>query len=391
MTLRDDLRNPGIASTTHAGLWLDRYLPSFAKSNDTAKGGTREHINRLIKVVHTPDIYRSHYQRWQTHCAVLVAQDTARTAEAKVEGRMIVGLGVESVLEVGISLHRTYGVPMIPGSALKGLAARHARRLDHRAWRCDKQPMTETTDGTAPLLDPSEGQSYRALFGNHGEAGCVVFHDALWIPQREPELPLDLDVMTVHHAKYYGANPKDDTPPADSDDPNPVSFVTAEGTYLIALEGPPAWTDVAMALLKIALISEGIGAKTAAGYGRLNLDYASTALAEVVREQQVADDRALAAKQAAEAAAEQIRKMAESAADRPRRIEELLRDLQVSNASAILPKLLGLVGETERYAIALRCEAKLTRKTVRSAIKDQKTWVQPLAAILSMGDKDTSS
>lgn len=378
MTLRTDLKSPGIADTTHAGLWLDRYLPDFAKSREAPKDGARVHIKKLLDQARVPTVYRSHYQRWTTHFAELRAQDAARTAEATVDGRMIVGLGTESILEVGISLHRTYGVPLIPGSALKGLAARYARRLTDRAWHPKKHATTESPD----MTDPSEGQSYRAMFGDHGEAGSVVFHDALWIPHDGATLPLALDVMTVHHAKYYGADSKDDTPPADSDDPNPIPFVTAQGSYLIALEGPPAWTDAAMAILKMALSSEGIGAKTAAGYGRLSLDYTSEKLAAAARVKEAEEAAALHAEQTAKAAAEQARKADAAEVDRLRRIEQLLRDLEVNNAATLLPQLLALAGETDRHALALRCEVKFTRKKVREAMKNDKSWVKPLAAIL---------
>lgn len=387
MTLRNKLGSPGVAASTHAGLWLDRCLPHFAKSSDAARDGSREHIRALLKRAHVPEVYRAHYQRWSTLIAGLCAKDGARMAKARVEGRMIVGLGTESILEVGISLHRTYGVPVIAGSALKGLTARYARRLTDPAWHATKRPSIESSDTIDGSRETSEGQSYRALFGDHGEAGCVIFHDALWIPHDVHGLPLDLDVMTVHHAEYYGGGSEDSTPPADSDDPNPIPFVTAHGSYLIALEGPPAWTDAAMALLKMALHSEGIGAKTAAGYGRLTLDYTSAVLAAAAREKQAVEEAAVQAEQAIKTAAEQARKAEAAEVDRLRRIKEFLRDLEVNNASAILPKLLALAGEADRHAIATKCIEKLELKKVRAAIKDKKSWVQPLVAILYQGDK----
>jgi CRISPR-associated protein Cmr6 len=41
------------------------------------------------------------------------------------EGRPILGLGIESVLETGLRLHATYGTPLIPGSSLKGLSSHY--------------------------------------------------------------------------------------------------------------------------------------------------------------------------------------------------------------------------------------------------------------------------
>lgn len=383
MTIRNQLAKHELDETTHAGLWLDRYLPQLAQESDAPKDAVRAHINKLLARAKVPAVYRSHYQRWTALLADLGTQNAARTAEATVDGRMIVGLGAESVLEVGISLHRTYGVPLIPGSALKGLAARHARRLANPEWNPPKRASAGSPNMSEYPRDPSEGQSYRALFGDHEEAGCVVFHDALWVPppdtkdKEKTRLPLDLDVMTVHHAAYYSA--KDDTPPADSDDPNPVPFVTAQGTYLIALEGPPAWTDAAMTLLKMALRSEGIGAKTAAGYGRLSLDYTSATMLE--KEQ----------KERAKLAAAEADKQAKAAeADRLRRIEEKRAQLKVNTAGTVIPELLALAGD-DVHSIAQKCEEKLGRKAIRDAMKDGKKWVKPLAAILYPDDKGASS
>jgi CRISPR-associated protein Cmr6 len=336
---------------THAGLWLDRFVSGF--DDPAASRDVLEQTARL----RVPDVYLAHFQRWMTRMAACA---DVRTAEAKVRGRMIVGLGTESVLEVGIALHRTYGVPVIPGSALKGLAARHAAQNSaEKAWRKHGEQ--------------DEGASHRALFGAVGEAGCVVFHDALWVPEPGSKLPLDLDVMTVHHAGYYQGKQVPETtrilPPADWDDPNPVPFLTAQGRYLIALEGPAAWTDAAMTFLKRALEHEGIGAKTAAGYGRLDLDYTP----ELER----------AAVQAANDAAQ--------AAGRLQEINRLINGLKVGDSTANLPRLFALCRDDERHEVAKRCEDKLGRKPVRSAIKDQKTWVQPLAAILTAGDKGTPS
>jgi hypothetical protein len=114
---------------------------------------------------------------------------------------------------------------------------------------------------------------YRTLFGDHQHGGCVVFHDAWWDPANHGALPLDLDVMTVHHAGYYRG---DNEAPCDWDDPNPVPFVTASGAYLVALSGPVRWVEAAGALLANGLAELGIGAKTAAGYGRMTLVHKPT-------------------------------------------------------------------------------------------------------------------
>jgi len=343
--------------TSHAGLVLDRLLPAFNTPDERAK-----FLGAATKIG-VPDGYHAHLRRWIAHMDTLQASNQARTATATDDGRMIVGLGAESVLEIAITLHRTYGVPFITGSALKGLAARFAARtLADDAWK------------------KHQGPSHVGLFGTHETAGCVVFHDALWVPDGpEDRPPLDPDVMTVHHAKYYQGKPDPATPPADWDDPNPVSFITAQGKYLLAVEGPPAWTDVALAILKLALRREGIGAKTAAGYGRLDLEYMSAAEAEdhVTR-------------RAAEAAAEQAQTAARAKLDHQHRVTILLNNLKVNNASTSLPELFALTDEADRLALAQQCEQHLTPKVVRNAQREDKAWVRPLTAILNASKKAPS-
>jgi CRISPR-associated protein Cmr6 len=237
--------------STHAGLWMDRYLcdPEAPKQG---------HLETL-ETLRVPAGYREFFERWKASLEKL--PDTLLT-KATVRGRMAVGLGAESVLETSVSLHRTYGVPFIPGSGLKGLAAAAAHRhLEHPDWR--------KAAGGQPV-----GPSHRLLFGELEQGGAVVFHDALWIPD-EKLLPLNLDVMTVHHTHYYQGEP---LPPADWDNPVPVAFASARGSYLIALTGPADWAEAALAILRKALEEDGIGAKTAAGYGRMEFPPAPPAV-----------------------------------------------------------------------------------------------------------------
>ena len=172
-------------------------------------------------------------------------------AEARVKGRMIVGLGAESILETGITLNHTYGVPYLPGSVAERPRRVVAhKRLEDEDWR----------KGT--------GASHRVLFGDQESSGHVTFHDALWIPESADQLPFDLDVMTVHYPKYYQGEP---IAPSGIESPNPVAYLTTHGRFLLAVSGPEVWATAALDILQEALLEEGLGAKTAAGYGRMDL------------------------------------------------------------------------------------------------------------------------
>jgi CRISPR-associated protein Cmr6 len=235
------------SSGTHAGLWLEKGL-----ANVDDKGPGRQTLFESLTLLGIPVDYSRHFSRWQASIETL--EPFTKTAEARVLGRMVVGLGAESVLETSIALHRTYGVPYIPGSALKGLAAAAAhKQLQDPRWHKTGE-------------DGKIGEWHRVLFGDQESSGYVTFHDALWVPEGGT-LPLDLDVMTVHHPDYY----QGEAPPADWDNPNPIAFVSARGKYLLAVTGPEEWAEAAMEILRDALEKDGIGAKTAAGYGRLHV------------------------------------------------------------------------------------------------------------------------
>jgi CRISPR-associated protein Cmr6 len=172
-----------------------------------------------------------------------------------------IGLGNASPLEVGIRLHHTYGMPLLPASALKGLCRRVARLLRH-----DSKLSDEAID---------------ALFGFSREkqaaAGAVVFYDAWYVPSSAGGAPFHRDVITVHHPAYYGSG---EVAPTDFDDPTPVPFLVIKpgARFLCVLDAPdPAWARFAEQMLLWGLENLGVGAKTNAGYGYLNREGSASA------------------------------------------------------------------------------------------------------------------
>ncbi|MCS7080889.1 MAG: type III-B CRISPR module RAMP protein Cmr6 [Chloracidobacterium sp.] len=259
---RKALRNLVAAGCTHSGLWFDRFLSAQRAEEGGGTGAATEAGDQprtaLVKEVaamKSPALYAEFFTRWRAQLEAFGAQ----IREAEVTGRLIVGLGAESATETSIHLHRTYGVPVIPGSALKGLASAYAhQRLASDEWR----KLTQAQ---------AQGAAHRVMFGSMTDKapamGYVTFFDALWMPD-SARGPLAADVMSVHHAAYYRG---EHAPPADWDSPTVVPFLTATGKFLIALAGPEKWVDAAFELLDGALAEMGVGAKTTAGYGRMTL------------------------------------------------------------------------------------------------------------------------
>lgn len=247
-------------ATTHPGLWLDKYLEEqetkdveHSSHKDQNKGKGHADFVKEVAALQVPDIYEMFFEVWKKR----LDEYGAQTHEAQVRGRMVVGLGYESVLENSITLHHTYGVPYIPGSALKGLAASYAdKRLDD-VWK-------------------KGNPAYKTVFGDTNNAGYITFFDALYVPGSGYKgQVLYPDVITVHHPKYY--QDEEIAPPSDWDSPNPVPFLSATGKYLIALAAPDLgkdseWIKRTLEILALAFKEMGIGAKTSNGYGRLQLE-----------------------------------------------------------------------------------------------------------------------
>lgn len=261
------------SGSTHAGLWFDAMLASLpvkaregqprGDRDDEDAGLFRDHLEALSGRG-VPDGYREALAAREQALRIWsgnIEGAITRVYTATASGRMVVGLGAASLVETNLALQRTWGVPFIPGSALKGLASSTAHRSGDASWQ------------------RASGEHARVLFGDTTTAGVVTFHDAWWVPLGATTLPIDLDVMTVHHADYYMKG----AVPADWDSPNPVAFVTSTGAYLVALTGPAEWVERAFDWLKLGLERDGIGAKTRAGYGRMKLEPKRSAAEDAVK------------------------------------------------------------------------------------------------------------
>ncbi len=224
---------------SHAGLALQRYLPTLGDEGKAARALLEGIQNSAI----SPD-YRDSFKRWQKTLEGMGAV----FLEATTCTPLAIGLGNKSPLENGLAIHHTYGVPYLPGSALKGLALRAALRAG---------------------LEESERE---VLFGSPKSAGYVVFWDG-WLEPACPQ-PFQKDVITVHHPDYYAGGK---TWPTDFDDPNPVAFLSVRPgvKFHLALSSPDpeagSWLHLAAELLQYGLQHLGLGGKTNAGYGYFTL------------------------------------------------------------------------------------------------------------------------
>lgn len=235
---------------SNAALVRDRYLRSLDKA--TVEKNDRLDLQKLMikSGENGAQLYHCAYKRF----LCLLDPDCEYYRIFQTQGRIIVGLGAKNALETGISLHHTFGVPFIPGSALKGLAYHY----------CD-QVWGGKEDGFK-----KEGRNHKIIFGTSEDSGHIRFLDA-WITPDTQRNSIRPDVMTPHHGDYY----KGKSAPTDFDDPNPVTFLSVSGKFLVPVscdipgDKGKKWAELSLALISNALRDWGIGGKTSSGYGRL--------------------------------------------------------------------------------------------------------------------------
>jgi CRISPR-associated protein Cmr6 len=248
------------------GLLLDKYPPQRAIEKSEGKSSW---LRELTPDNHIdPYLVENVYRRWYNVITAMSAQHfTAATA-----WRMVVGLGGETVLETDLTLHHLYGIPFIPGSALKGLTRAYV--------------TGEIAEYKSNKIEDDKPDIQR-IFGTQKDAGSVIFFDAMPV---NDNIRFDLDIMNAHYPKYYGEK----QPPANNQDPNPVTFLTvANTTFLFALaprhpkkETHPQDTEdatLAMGWLQKALQDYGVGGKTSAGYGYFTISQQQKATAVAPR------------------------------------------------------------------------------------------------------------
>lgn len=241
---------------THPGLLLDKLVPSVCGEIDNLslleKGWQemqKNHLEKLAQSFHQQKGVKSQWKNYAERVKMLWQNSGAMAFSMKNTAPVITHISRDSALEnAGMCLHPIYGVPILPGSGLKGVA---------RSWA---QQQGESQE------------AIRRIFGAHDDLsqsrGTVCFFDA--IPEIIPRL--EVDIVNNHHGKYYG-NPAENQP-GDWEDPVPVYFlaVSPGAEFTFAVSGPQQDVEMALKYLQSGLRYLGVGAKTNAGYGFFELE-----------------------------------------------------------------------------------------------------------------------
>lgn len=223
---------PGKAN---AGLLLRRGLTEYESGKtegDSGKGGgNKQDLIREIAKTEPSLLYKAAFKRWKH----TTASNGMRFVqfEAALIGRLYIGLTRESALETGISVHHAYGMPMIPGSAIKGLARSVARTA-----------LKERTEAITWLF----GNEHDVDRPELQETGSIIFHDAWWVPGDKK--PFVEELVTPHHTDYYAEGKAYAT---DFDSPIPAPQIAAQGKLPFVLDGDPACCETTRSLLQHGL------------------------------------------------------------------------------------------------------------------------------------------
>lgn len=184
--------------------------------------------------------------------------------------RLAMGIGNRAnPYEVGLSLHGTYGWPVLPGSAVKGATAAWAREEGGedadppRLLRIFGQ-LVDVVEGERETGKPAPPR--RGAERHH--RGSVCFLDGLPYARA---VSIRRDVVTPHAQPYYRERYRQ--PPAEYHQPIPAEFLTVDGgVFAIDLIGPDPDVGLAARWCAEAVDALGLGGKTAAGYGYLNAE-----------------------------------------------------------------------------------------------------------------------
>lgn len=232
----------------HVGLTLQHYVPERKQGGRKGNAASTWEFLQGVADAGLPRAYPGFFRRWKEALTAMGAV----WLEATTSTPLAIGLGNASPLEVGLTLHHTYGIPYLPGSALKGLL----RRVSARAGLSEQERAVLLGAGPDPLRGLPESAAH------------LVFWDGLLDPGSHK--PLQLDVITPHHPAYYQT--RGTTWPTDFDDPVPIPFLSVKpgSTFWVPItypEGGVGWANLAARLLEWGLTHLGLGAKTHSGYG----------------------------------------------------------------------------------------------------------------------------
>jgi len=201
--------------------------------------------------------------------------------QAELKSPLITGIGQTHPNKVGMVFDHTMGIPYVPASSVKGIV-RFAHMLELIKSDNIKEYKESDKDGEY-IVESDLKTLIPAIFGGDADEekegkkkikklkGKVIFLDAY--PAKVPYL--HVDITNPHYGDYYN-DEKGEIPPADYLAPNPIKFLTVKKGTVFTFRALVSKDSVFLlqpvkTAFENALKDEGVGAKTAVGYGRFEI------------------------------------------------------------------------------------------------------------------------
>jgi len=271
---------PTLDSSGHAGLWYDKFCNQWRVNTHnrcwslSAEEKEKERENPKLAWIKTVTGGRGHsdlLEEYKTRLVRFAHTRNGRYWVIKTASRFVTGMGRPHPVENGFAWHHTLGTPYLPGSSLKGLLRAAAEDLGAERGLIDR------------------------LLGNEQKktAGALSVLDMLPLKP----VQLEADVMTPHYANWTA-----DDLPGDWRSPTPIPFLTvaADQSFLAIVVPRGNGNSVAVSdedwqaverWLEHGLRLLGAGAKTAVGYGRMEIDQQETPKLREQFQQQLEEER----------------------------------------------------------------------------------------------------
>lgn len=319
----------------HLGLLFERFpllLSRRGPRYDIAKGDRLKWLERFVRYSDKAGGTLRHYHTRMDATVQALRGERRVFVTARP---LAIGLGNPNAGDIGFSLDHATGMPLIPGSSIKGLALAGARMLgdEHVASRLLGTGPEPGKPGTA-------------------SSGVIAFLDAL--PASASGGLFEIDIITCHHDLETLCRQKT---PWETNAPNPVHFIVVKRgvnfiVRLLPLVGAtPADLATVWRWLTQAMTDLGIGGKTAVGYGELL----------PVEEPPPTGGT--------------------STLDRAR---QLVREVKKETAGNLVPKILELIeGSSEASTVVNDVIDKLGNRWVKKKKRARKKWAIDLLAAQS--------
>jgi CRISPR-associated protein Cmr6 len=321
-------------AVSNASLVLHRYVPWSTSEWKIEKNKVWQEIeqkaNDIIQQSNQAVHFLKRQERLLKSLKSTVGENQVTEIKAKAMSKLSIGFGNSTPLETGLTLHRLHGLPCIPGTSIKGICRSwkmddmmdalqlpvlnanqyekiknkdkkqtpydilektllddsflHGNKLDEvnaKFWEKIRKSVDESLLPKPVHLSTirDEAQLFSRIFGNQDAEGEICFFDVFPTVEsiKKNKKLFSCDIINVHFQQYYDNK----TPPADYLSPVPNYFLTvSSGTMfrLILLKRKHtgnipdnALLNTATEWLTNALEENGLGSKTAVGYGEMRV------------------------------------------------------------------------------------------------------------------------